>query len=117
MARNISNGKGREILLWFGFPSINMRRVEERVPSVFLAVPNTDPWRPQPFRRPRAGELLGLTEVMLVPGVQTRVYTLQNERKRYGGVDDAVETITNIIARAMESGRVPVRTAFVGGLH
>lgn len=105
----ITNNKGREILLWFGYPSVNMRRAEEKVPSIFLAVPNSDVWREGPFRRPRSGELLGLTEFMLVPGVQSRVYTMQNERKRSGTVPDAAETIADIISRAMQQGRVPLR--------
>jgi Fic family protein len=106
---SIKDAAGHEILFWFGYPSINMRRENEKVPSLFVSVPDNEQWSMRPFRSPKDDEVFGLTEIMLIPGMRSRVYTMQNDRQRYGDISDAADEIADIIGSAFRQGHVPVK--------
>lgn len=108
----------REVLFWFGYPSINMRRPDEKVPAIFLSVPDDRPWALRPYRPPTVVEAGGLTELMVTPGATTNVYAIRGGRMRFGRVPDSSDEIADTLASAFRKGLVPRksrRTSVVGG--
>lgn len=106
---------GREVLLWWGYPSANMRppsSEQERFPSVFLSVPAPS-WSLHRFHRASAAQTGGLREFAIYPGAPTEVRTLNDEtaranRLRRGTVDDSAAEIAERIASGFANNMIPL---------
>lgn len=105
----LRNGAGAEILLWFGFPSFEMRRWVERgehFPSLFFSVRNNNQ-RFRPYRKATPAEVGDISEVMLVVDMEPRIFTLVDGRPRVTNSVETARFISDRIVDAYLSGRIP----------
>ncbi|WP_132291627.1 Fic family protein [Kribbella sp. VKM Ac-2568] len=109
----VRNREDREILIWFGYPSETMRgRLSEDLlsPSLYFSVPHGSWNRFQPYRKARPVELSGLTEVMIAPDMNTKVYAIRNGQLRIGGLSDGAAEICSILVSGLKSGLIHKRS-------
>jgi len=107
----VSDLAKHEVLLWFGYPSVGMQigvRSDDYRPSLFFSVPQRQ-LSLQPYQQADAGQLRGLTEMMLVPGVPTRMRMLINDQVRELDAPDAARLLSDLLAEVMADGLVPSR--------
>jgi Fic family protein len=109
--QSIVDSEAREVLFWFGYPSINMRQEDEYFPSIFLAVPS-EPWNVRRYRLPDTEETNGISEIMLIPATQTSVYVMRDGRRRVGNIREAAEYVADFITAAFRAEVVPKRWPF-----
>jgi Fic family protein len=108
----VRNSEDREILIWFGHPSSTIRNSvpeESLSPSLYFSVPEGSWNRLQPYRQARDVELSGLTEVMIGPDLNTKVYAVKNGKLRVGSVPDAASEIADTLAHGLRSGLIHKR--------
>jgi hypothetical protein len=101
------NQDGCELLIWLGFSSWRTARViqPKREPAMSFSVRNYSD-RIEPYRRTSESELGGLSEVVVVPGMPSRVYAAFSTLKG-GGINDSADYIAEQIARAFSRGEIP----------
>ncbi|MGW5667388.1 Fic family protein [Micromonospora sp. NPDC003776] len=111
----LRNSEGAELLLWFGFPSFEMRRwveFDERFPSLYFSVRNHN-HRFRPYRKATPAEVGDISEVMLVVDMDPRIFALVDGRPRVMNTADAARFISDRILDAYRSGRIPLQPAEV----
>ena len=100
---------GRELLVWYGYSSWETVRYipwKGRLPSMYFSVRNYDRQQMVPYRTVSDSELGGLSEVLVVPGVPSRVYAAF-ETVKHGGIADSADYIAATIAQAFSQGKIP----------
>ncbi|MET8846297.1 Fic family protein [Amycolatopsis sp. NPDC004625] len=105
----ISDGAGRELLVWYGYSSYETARLipwKGHMPSMYFSVRN-DGQQMIPYRRVTDYELDGLHELLIVPEVPARVYALFNTLKS-GQIADSADYIAETISRSFSKGEIPL---------
>jgi Fic family protein len=105
----ISDHAGRELLVWYGYSSIDTIRLipwRGRMPSMYFSVRN-DGQQIRPYRAVTNDELEGLREVLIVPEVPTRVYAVFNTLK-HGQAINSADYIAETISRSFSRGEIPL---------
>ncbi|WP_165942521.1 Fic family protein [Micromonospora sp. KC721] len=115
----LRNAAGAELLLWFGYPSFEMRRwVEqgEHFPSLYFSVRNNN-LRFRPYRKATPAEVGDVSEVMLVVDMEPRIFALVDGRPRVMNTVEAARFISDRIADAYLSGRIPLQLPDERSVH
>jgi len=108
----VEDGHRREVLLWAGYVSTEMRsklRDDEIMPSIRLSVPADDAFRTLPYRAVRGGELSGIRELVLVPDVPAYVYMSSGGQVEKMNADNAAQRLADAIIGAFQRGTIPIR--------
>lgn len=109
---SVYDNEGRELLLWLGYPTADLRgHMPKRrmVPAIYFSVRNEQGWGRHPFRPISASDLGGFSQFCIVPSSPPHVFALQDGRRKIGGLEESGLELAGAIGRAFRSGKVPRR--------
>ncbi|AXN43494.1 hypothetical protein MM1218R_01546 [Mycobacterium marinum] len=96
-----------ELLVWLGYSSWRTAHAihdSNREPALYFSV-RSPKERMEPYRRTYEHELGGLREIVLIPGMPSRVYAAFSSLK-VGGLEDSADFIAEQIGRSFSKGEI-----------
>lgn len=99
----VNSGRG-SLLLWFGYSSSVINGSipgSFRYPSMTVSVRN-DVGAPVPYRRATVTETGGVSEILILPDIEHRVYLRAERRVRFGAIPDSADEIANDLVRGLQ---------------